>query len=182
MKQYKILDIPEDSAWDRRSLLRFVPIWLKVFFQGVWNIIRWIPTIYKDKDWDGYYIYTILQKKIEHQRDYLVKANRHTRIYHDNFWMTIAINLIERVKVEHYQMEYLDEKYIRFGEKIFDEPEWEDFQSYLHKYKNDYSKLKTIKRDDPLQYQAMILAQYRQDKARKFLFRILEEKLEYWWD
>ena len=36
------------------------------------NIIRWIPVLWKDRDWDDWYIYKILQKKIEYQRKEII--------------------------------------------------------------------------------------------------------------
>ena len=50
MKRYEKLPIPSDSAWNRKTWRRYTPIWFNVFIEGVHNIFRWIPTIYKDKD------------------------------------------------------------------------------------------------------------------------------------
>ncbi len=65
MKFYKPLPIPKDTAWDRKTWRRYVPIWLKEFVDGTTNIIRWVPTLYRDRDWDDFYITKVLQKKIE---------------------------------------------------------------------------------------------------------------------
>jgi len=67
-----------------------------------------MPTLFKDKDWDEWYIFTILQKKIEFQRKEIIYANRHIGVDQDNRDMTITLNLIERVKEEYYNTEYLD--------------------------------------------------------------------------
>ncbi len=37
------------------------------FTQGIRNLIRWFPTIWKDRDYDHYYIMEILKKKLEFQ-------------------------------------------------------------------------------------------------------------------
>ncbi len=112
MKNYKKLTIPEESAWNRKGVFPF--IWrntnwrIRYFIGGIKNIFRWIPTLYKDKDWDEWYILTILQKKIEFQRKEIIYANRHIDVDRDNRDMTIVLNLIERVKDEFYNTEYLD--------------------------------------------------------------------------
>ena len=63
MKTYKQLPIPEDSAWDRSTIWKR-PHWrIRNFLIGCKNIIKWVPTLFKDRDWDQYHIYTILQKK-----------------------------------------------------------------------------------------------------------------------
>ena len=112
MKNYKKLTIPEDSAWNRKGIS--ARIWrilhwrIRSFLTGCKNVIRWSPTIFKDKDWDQWHIYNILQKKIEFQRQELINANRHTDINRDNRDMTIVLNLIERVNEGFYGVEYLD--------------------------------------------------------------------------
>ena len=75
MKVYTKLPMPADSSWGKKTWKYYSPIWFNIFAEGVYNIIRWIPTIYKDKDWDDFYITKLLQVKIEHQREYLVKHN-----------------------------------------------------------------------------------------------------------
>ena len=76
MKNYNKLIVPEDSAWDRKTLT--ARIWrslhwrIRSFLTGCKNVIRWCPTIFKDRDWDNWYILNILQKKIEFQKEMLV--------------------------------------------------------------------------------------------------------------
>ncbi len=114
MKNYKKLPIPEDSAWSRNPLWRKLNWRIRYFFTGIKNIIRWIPTLYHDRDWDSNYIFTILQKKIEHQRKEITYSNRYNGVERENRDMTIVLNLIERVKQEYYNIEYLD----------YEESEW----------------------------------------------------------
>ncbi len=108
MKTYKQLPIPKDSAWDRNTLYGKLHWRIRSFLTGCKNVIRWSPTIFKDRDWDQWHIYNVLQKKIEFQRQELINANRHTDINRDNRDMTIVLNLIERVNESFYGVEYLD--------------------------------------------------------------------------
>ena len=59
MKKYKKLIIPEDSAWDRKSIWGKLPSWLKEFLTGCKNLIKWSPTIWKQRDWDHTFIFEI---------------------------------------------------------------------------------------------------------------------------
>jgi hypothetical protein len=36
----------------------------KYFIQGVKNIAYWFPVIWKDRDWDGHYIYEVMKHKL----------------------------------------------------------------------------------------------------------------------
>ena len=135
MKKYTKLPIPKDSAWDdtRFKWGGYVHWRIRYFFQGIWNIIRWMPTLYKDKDWDDYYITKILQKKIEFQRKLIVNNNRHTRVDMDNYWMTVVLNLIELEHEDFYSLEKYN--YITDEGNIF-EPKItrDDTDMYLAKY------------------------------------------------
>ena len=42
------------------------------FTYGVKNIIKWMPVIYKDRNWDQWFIYEILKTKLEHQAEYML--------------------------------------------------------------------------------------------------------------
>ena len=195
MKTYKKLTLPSDSAWDRRTWRRYAPIWLKQFIDGLSNIIRWIPVIYKDKDWDDYYITKILQKKIEHQRAHLVKENRHTRIDEDNFWMTVVLNLIEREHEEFYGLEKYEyiKSNIEFVEAedypgsytIKETVETDELDKYLAKYPASVRKVKKLHPDKDFSNQntlAFYVGQYNQERCRYLLFEILKRYSNRWWD
>lgn len=197
MKQYTKLPIPADSAFGRRTWRSYAPHWLLDFYDGVSNIVRWIPVLYKDKDWDDWYITMILQKKIEHQREYLVNANRHTNIDLDNFWMTVALNLLERRHETYYEGEKYD--YMNFDINFVPTDESaktytmqstitrDNSEAYLAKYpaavrrvKQKYkSRLGDNPSNDTL---STYLGIYNQRRAEKLLWKVLERKLEQWWD
>ena len=72
------------------------------------NIIRWIPTLWHDESWDYYFIYTVLQKKLELTREYLLQDGHLANNEHIASRIQTAINLIEAVKTE----KYIDEMFI----------------------------------------------------------------------
>jgi hypothetical protein len=193
MKTYKQLPIPKDSAWDRKTLFGRLHWRIRYFLTGCRNLIKWAPTIYHDRDWHGNYILKILQKKIEYQREELVNANRHMRIDIDNRDMTLVLNLIERVREEHYQMECMDYwdndmifkdvdgrpdlKSIDFEEK------WEKYDEYLSKYPSSVRAIiKEHGQQDDKKRLCLLVSYYNHNKANKLLFRVLEERLAFWWD
>ena len=193
MKTYKQLPIPEDTAWERKTLFGMLHWRIRNFLTSCNNLIKWFPTIWYDRDWDGHFILKILQKKIEFQRKELVNANRHTRIESDNRDMTLALNLLERVKEEYYSLECMD---YWDSEIVFDNvPEnpklksievnttTERYDEYLSKYPSSVRAL-TKEHGEELDKQRLCLmvSNYNHNKANKLLFRVLEERLAYWWD
>jgi hypothetical protein len=196
MKNYKKLTIPEDSAWNKKGIS--ARIWrilhwrIRSFLTGCKNVIRWSPTIFKDKDWDQWHIYNILQKKIEFQRQELINANRHTDINRDNRDMTIVLNLIERVNEGFYGVEYLDysESKFRF-EPIEGDDEYytmeqdvisENYDEYIKKYQSSVRKVLKEKPDLDKKDLCFWVARHNEEKAHDLLHRILKERIRYWWD
>ena len=187
MKIYTKLPIPKDSAWDMKRK----PVWLrhinwriKEFFRSFYNVIRWLPTIWKDRDWDDYFITKMLQKKIEFQRAYLVNANRHTNIDRDNFWMTVVLNLLERKHEDYYAMEKY--RYVIMGYEIFSEYESDTLEEYIKKYpsaeravKKKYPSYSHFGDKDALSH---FMCHYRQNKADELIFEILKRHSAEWWD
>jgi hypothetical protein len=192
MKNYKKLPIPEDSAWSRNPLWRKLNWRIRYFITGCKNILRWAPTLYHDRDWDHSYIFTILQKKIEHQREEITYANRHTGVDRDNRDMTIVLNLIERVKEEYYNTEYLDYEESEYNfTPVEGKPNLnsldinvkaEQYDKFLKKYPSSVrsvlkEKGKISKRD-----LCFYVSKHNQEKAHNLLFKILKERMRWWWD
>ena len=192
MKNYKKLTIPEDSAWDRSTIWKR-PHWrIRNFLIGCKNIIKWVPTLFKDRDWDQYHIYTILQKKIEFQRKEIVYANRSTRVWQDNRDMTIILNLLQRVKDGYYESEHTDYYEMKVETiPVKDNPNLkqmkfnvlsERYDEYLNKYKSSVRKVLKKEGEIDKETLCMLVATHNQEKARKLLFNMLNEKIEGWWD
>lgn len=195
IKRYNKLVIPKDSAWGRKTIKKYLPIWFNSFNDGIRNVFIWFKTIYKDRNWDSHYIFEIIKFKLLQQRNYLVKANRHEGVPMLNRDITLCLNLIELVQSEYYSMEYMDYckndyNFIDCGEehpgcKELDiVPVWENFDEYFKKYKTAVKKV--LKKDRNLssskQKLAMVLAQYNQQRCHDLLFKVLSEKINHWWD
>jgi hypothetical protein len=196
MKNYERLIIPEDSAWNRKTLSariwRFLHWRIRGFLMNCHNIIKWAPTLWKDRDFDEWYILNILQKKIEFQRKEIIYANRHTAVERDNRDMTVVLNLIERVKEEYYQTEYLDYSETKFRfEDIEDKPGSctleedvisERYDEYLNKYRSTVRKVLRDKKDLDKKDLCFWVAHHNGEKANDLLYRVLKERMRRWWD
>ena len=196
MKNYENLIIPEDSVWNRKTLS--ARLWrntnwrIRQFLTSCNNIIKWAPTIWKQRDWDDGFIFEILQKKIEFQRKEIIYANRHTQVGRDNRDMTIALNLIERVKEDYYGIEYLDYSETKFRfediEGREDAKRWEidvlseRYDEFLMKYPSSVRKVLKEKTDLDKRDLCFYVSHYNQEKAHDLLFRILRERMRWWWD
>lgn len=194
MKQYKQLSVPDDSAWSRNKWLGYVPTPIKQFFQGLRNVIRWMPTIYRDRHWDHSFLTDILQKKLEFMRNELVSANRFVGVEAVNKDITLALNLLERIKHSYYELEMHDyikrsydfvpadvtAEYFTMEDTILDD----NLDEYLAKYKSTAKKLRKkykLKRDqtEKLAYK---VSDYNQQKCERIFWKLIHYKLNHWWD
>ncbi len=177
---------------------------IKDFRSSVNKLIRWFPIIWKDRDWDDHYIWELMKNKLRWQAKYIGDRDIHTRAALDAKRMRLCANLIDKVQDEFYQIEYMDyfeSKY--WFEPVKDKPGYssmesetlsENFDAYFKKYPLVYKKVLTNKElqifgiepregeDDVKQRIAMNIGRYNHERARKLLFRIMEENIEGWWD
>jgi hypothetical protein len=192
MIKYNPLPMPEDSAWDRFTIRKYLPTWLKSFIDGTRNVFKWLPTIYKDRDWDQYYIYKMLQQKLYFQREYLVKHNRHMGVAEVNRYITICLNLIERIQEEYYACEYIEYETIQNhwipSAEHPDYYEWkfevlnERYDEYFSKYKNTVNQIKQKYPDIDKHRLVLKVSSANQIKCQTLLFKILNEKIGHFWD
>lgn len=90
------------------EIIRRIKSEIRQFFIGVHNIIKWIPVLYKDRDWDFYFVYVMLQKKLE----FTEIAIRNSSLQNAEFYakkIRTAIRLIEIVREEKYLDDVLKE-------------------------------------------------------------------------
>ena len=173
----------------------------KFFIQGVKNISYWFPVIWKDRDWDGHYIFEILQHKLVAQANYIGKRDFHTRAQLDAKRMRLCVKLIKKVQEEDYTMEYMDYAKDRVwftpcedreGSSLYNSEEvWEKYDEYFKKYPLVYKRvlkgegvftLNGRNDSDMKRVIAQNIAHLNHDRARKLLFKIMEENIEGWWD
>jgi hypothetical protein len=108
------------------------------------NLLRWLPIIWKDEQWDHYYILEILKHKLIFTADHTRKYGYHTNSKYDADRMMLSVRLIEKIQNEDY--------------------------------------IEALINEDKLTADKIEAAYNKQNKARKLLFKILEQNLEQWWD
>lgn len=160
------------------------------FIKGIKNIWNWLPTIWKDRDWDSHFIYEVLIHKLEKQATYIHQHGNHVSAERDAEKMFLCARLARIQQEELYMDEYYDTHEIEFEFIPTDETEqWftmeseilnEDFDTYFTKYQRQYRLMD--KTDLDKQEIARNIACNNQERSRKLLFKIMEENIERWWN
>jgi hypothetical protein len=202
-------EAPKDFFEDlpKPNLFRKISLWWKFearyyhkdLTNGIKNIIYWFPIIWKDRHWDGHYIYEVIKHKLKAQANYIGDNDRHTRAQQDARRMRICVKLIEKIQDDSYSVEYMDYAKDRHwfepcnDKKGYSEWKtanvWEKYDEYFAKYPLIYKKVMNGEGFIPIKGRehdkhiiAMSIAHFNQDRARKLLFKIISENIEGWWD
>ena len=176
--------------------------------RGVKNLIRWFPTIWKDRDYDHFYIYEVLRVKLEKQAVYISHKDRYTRAQRDAELMMLISRLITIQQEDLYEMEYTEYHESEFNflditdednipEKYKDSKRLEinliseRFDEYFERYPRQYKRavngelnLFTREENDKenKKIYAMEIAHENQKRSHKLLFKILDNNINRWWD
>jgi len=201
------IDKDENTTWFTKKFER-VLIWynmegrftfrnIKIGFKNLW---KWLPTVWKDRDWDYRYLITVLEFKLKKQSDYIRSKDRHTQSKRDSEVMMTCVRLLKKFGDEYYSSEYVDyfkskhswvkdddERYYTVESKIIIEDFDEYFKKYplIHKrvlngeglYPLDGEDEKSVKKSI-----AMNIANVNHNRVRKLVFKIMENNIEKWWD
>lgn len=170
----------------------------KSFKTGIKNLWYWVPIIWKDRNWDYRYIFDILEHKLKAQAQYIGGRGIHLSAERDAELMMTCVRLIEKVGDEWYGSEWMDyHKTKHWFEPVEGEEGYstweskeleENFDDYFAKYPLIYKRVMNgegiFKLDgtDDKQRIAMNIAHINHDRARKLLFKIMEQNIERWWD
>ena len=194
------------ESWIVRKL-KFIPLWWnhegrylhRHVWTGIKNIWYWLPIIWKDRNWDYNYIFDIMTHKLKAQSKYIGSRGTHLSAERDAEIMMTCVRLMKLVQEDTYSSEYSDyHKTKHWLEDIEDKPglsSWEsrlleeNFDDYFKKYPLIYKRVLNGEgvfgrkgREDNKQVIAMNISHINHDRAKKLLFKLMEENIERWWD
>lgn len=172
----------------------------KDFYNGVKNLIRWFPTIWKDRDWDHTYIYEVLRVKLEFQAKYIGERGIHIDAKRDAEKMRLVSKLIKLHQDDFYGMEYMGYHKTKYEFIPTDETKkWftmkdtlisENFDDYFKKYPRQYKRVlsgelnryrEEFDETDKRRI-AMEIAHENQDRCQNLIFKIMQPGMDTWWD
>lgn len=171
----------------------------KTFITGVKNLIYWFPIIWKDRNWDFHYTFEIMMHKIKAQSKYIGERDIHKSAKRDAEVMMTCVRLMKLVRDGFYSSEYSDYHKTKHWFEPCEDTEgystWEskelneNFDDYFKKYPLIYKRVlagegpfQPLESGDSKVRVAMNVAHINHDRARKLLFKIMEQDIEKWWD
>ena len=161
------------------------------FYRRVKNILRWLPTIWKDRDWDNSYITEILIKKLELTRDFYLSDKAHS-VEAGNIAREIQ-DAIERLHMtrdswEFHEAPAMEELEQKWGLTAFSFEPYEcneNGEVITYEMKSKTEKVNTEEEEEQYRIEfgkALDTArkQYRKDK--KDAYKFIAKNIDKWWD
>jgi hypothetical protein len=156
---------------------------------GVPSLIKWWKIVWEDRDYDYHFIYSALRFKLENTANYIEKHQRSVGWEHDVKWMRICVRLIDKISDDYYIMKHYDEIEKQWGKSDFKftpiEDKLDDDGEKYFEMNMEYENAKTpedYKKIDEMSSKGRETGQEQHEKAKRLLFKIMQEKIEYWWD
>jgi len=193
-KKSQIMRYINDLFW------KYIRYPIRYTKHSIKNILRWLPVIWQDRDYDSFFIYEILKIKLKNQSEHIRSHNNHTSAEYDARKMELCVNLIDKLQNSFYSVEYfkfseIEHVFVPFEgnadlyELKINEIS-EAYDNYLALHKSAARKvladpkLQIFKLDDSESKRTLVMnvAHYNEDRARKLLFKIIERHIEGWWD
>jgi hypothetical protein len=156
-------------------------------FRKIKNVFRWLPTIWKDEDFDDHFIVEILIKKLEHTRDFFLSGNTHiARAEEVAEEIQEAIDRLHmtRDSWEFYEQPAHDIIEEKWGKTTFEFIPLED-RPNVSEMVSKTEKVKTP--EDKEQYSedfraAMKTARKEYMKDKKEAYKFIAKHIDGWWD
>ena len=153
---------------------------------GIKNVITWFPIIWKDRQWDHAFLYVVLQKKLDLMYHFWsVKKPKYVKERGWHLTERDRKNIKEILICKELVKRLMEDEYSFKNPDMWDLHE-KKFGSIIKRlYNNDIgmfcSPIKTKEEiKDIHKMMNYELAMKKQDK--ELLYKILNKKLEYWWD
>lgn len=134
---------------------------LRYTYESILNILRWIPILWNDRDWDYVFIYRILQFKLQNMRKLHEQNQRHTGWKRTVRELRTAEILLQRLSEDNYAAELI---------------------SKLHPPNFDTNPITFHPDNIPVIAQIVNREEYMRKQDEEALYRLFRRKLRSWWD
>jgi hypothetical protein len=83
---------------------------------GIPNLIKWFPIIWKDRDWDFYFIFVLLHRKLKNMEKHIRSYSHHTNSEKDADQIKLCVDLLKRILDDEYHENVFKDHDKKWGE------------------------------------------------------------------
>ncbi len=141
--------------------------WIRNTYNNIKRVLRWLPTIWNDRDWDSHYLLRIMRFKLERMRLNMQANCRHVGWEKTVKEIRLAELLIGRLLGDYEDLEDIDGSNAIFKEHCSCIPR-NDENIFGRSCKNCFRQWK--------------LKNQQEKDTRKLLFKHMARQMDKWWD
>ena len=153
------------------------------FFSRIRSVWNWLPVIWKDRNFDYAYLEIILHHKIKMMSKHFNENNKYFNVRDDLKYMSIVEKLLKNRIDDVYDNEAYDNIQKKLGESSF------EFTKLDEKYKGEelysldilHKEKKITEEENEWKFEQYKAADLKNEKAKKIIYKILNEKSCGWW-
>lgn len=148
---------------------------------GIPSLVKWFPVIWMDRQWDFYFIYRILLKKLVMTEKHIRKYSHHLYRERDADQIRLCILLLKRLLKDDYHENvfmYHDKKWGQPNIKWIEDKNLAQLSITRENVKTEKEKKQEMKEFRRLSEK--VQKQRKQDVD--FLFNYVKKHIEGWWD
>ena len=158
--------------------------WFRRKYWQIKNIIKWLPVIWKQYDFDYHYSIDVFKFQLQKQAEFLESDKHNTLSAPQNAQrIRTVIKLMDRVYDDYYGCEYQDILAKKYGENVLnfnfedceDKPGYSTMSYEFEKWDN----AEEIRKEHDKLFKE---CQERQEKAHRILWALIEKDIRRWWD
>jgi len=158
--------------------------WPRQIRYGIKNLIVWFPVIWKDRNWDHWFIYKILRTKLHLTEQLIRNYGHHVKHIEDADKIKKCVILLDRLIEDDYHENVYKDHYKKWGESEMVFTDVEDHPDYSE-MNIKYPNVKT-EEDEKLERKQFKLImnkpQEMKDQDLDLLFKIMRKHIQSWWD
>jgi len=154
--------------------------WIKRKVWQIKNIIKWLPTIWNQYDFDYGYSINVFRFQLEKQADFLESDKACTMSANYNAKrIRTTIKLMKKVYDEDYAIEYQDKLKVLYGEELMEYAFEDSFLKQNYELTESPERIKEI---HDMSSKLFIESDLKQKKSHRILWLMVERNIQGWWD
>ena len=162
--------------------------WFKRKYRQIERTLSFLPLIWKGYDWDYRYAIDLFQHQLKRTEKSIRENGIHVGNHNTASRIKTAVDLMQKVYDEDYQMEHYDVLEKIYGKSNCEFVETGDLDEKGEPYytmKITYENAVDEKHNEEIEkvrHEMFLLSKDKQKRAHKLLWDFIEHNIQKWWD
>jgi len=165
-------------------MIKKIRSFLRSIKDGIENLIIWFLIIWKDRDWDHWYLYKILRFKLSNMEKYHRKYGHSVNSEKTADEIKLCVNLLDRLIEDNYDEMVFKKHNEKWGESHFHWDECKDKEGYCSlRITRDNVKTDKDKKQEAKEFtQCHKHEENLKKQDIEYLFKTMNKYIQGWWD